>query len=259
MLLKLRKYYLLPVVFFILTTLKNSSTTWAIGNNSKFRIPQILYKGGNSKPRPEAIISLLTQIGKRTSVNVKRQKIDLKIADPSLFRFPFIYLAGNSEFNSFPKKEIKILRNYLNFGGFLLIDDNSAKVNSSFDKSVRNLISELFPRSPIRKIPRDHSIFRSFYLINRVAGRAEIKPYLEGVSIKGRTVLVYSCNDLGGAWSRNKLGYWNHDMIGNGKTHRDLSIRLGVNIALYALTLDYKKDMVHLPTILERLRRYNSP
>ena len=48
-------------------------------------------------------------------------------------------------------------------------------------------------------------------------------------------------------------------MIGNGKTHRDLSIRLGVNIALYALTLDYKKDMVHLPTILERLRRYNSP
>ena len=111
----------------------------------------------------------------------------------------------------------------------------------------------------MQKIPRDHSIFRSFYLINRVAGRAEIQPYLEGVSIKGRTVLVYSSNDLGGAWSRNKLGYWNYDMVGGGRTQRDLSIRLGVNITLYALTLDYKKDMVHLPIILERLRRYNSP
>ena len=258
MLPKFKKFYFF-LAFLTLTSAITAQKTWAIGESSKFRIPQILYQGGNSKPRPEAIISLLAQLAKRTSVNVKRQEINLKISDPSLFRYPLIYLAGDSGFKPFPKKEIKTLRNYLNFGGFLFIDDNSAKTNSDFDKSVKNLISELFPRSPMRKIPRDHSIFRSFYLINRVAGRAEIQPYLEGVSIKGRTVLVYSSNDLGGAWSRNKLGYWNYDMVGGGRTQRDLSIRLGVNITLYALTLDYKKDMVHLPIILERLRRYNSP
>ncbi len=259
MLLEFKKIIPSFLVSLILFAAIAPSSVWAIGDNSKFRIPQILYKGGNPKPRPEAIISLLAQLAKRTSVNVKRQEIELKISDPDLFHYPFIYLAGDSGFKPFPKNEINILRNYLNFGGFLLIDDNSARANSDFDKSVRNLISELFPRSPIRKIPRDHSIFRSFYLINRVAGRAEIQPYLEGVSIKGRTVLVYSSNDLGGAWSRNKLGYWNYDMVGGGRTQRDLSVRLGVNITLYALTLDYKKDMVHLPIILERLRRYNSP
>jgi len=259
LLLKSKIFNLYSLAFFIFASIIVPSQTWAIGDKSKFRIPQILYEGGNSKPRPEAVISILAQLAKRTSVNVKRQEINLKISDPSLFLYPMIYLAGDSEFKPFPKNEIKILRNYLNFGGFLIIDDNSAIKKSNFDKSVRNLISELFPRSPIRKIPRDHSIFRSFYLINRVAGRAEIQPYLEGISIKGRTVLVYSQNDLGGAWSRNKLGYWNYDMIGGGKNQRDLSIRLGVNITLYALTLDYKKDMVHLPIILERLRRYNSP
>jgi len=28
---------------------------------------------------------------------------------------------------------------------------------------------------------------------------------------------------------------------------------------MYALTLDYKKDMVHLPIILERLKRHQLP
>ncbi|MCH7651536.1 MAG: hypothetical protein IIA63_10325, partial [Nitrospinae bacterium] len=45
--------------------------------------------------------------------------------------------------------------------------------------------------------------------------------------------------------------------VGGGNRQRRLSLRLGVNIVLYALTLDYKKDMVHLPIILERLRRVN--
>ena len=43
-----------------------------------------------------------------------------------------------------------------------------------------------------------------------------------------------------------------------GYRQRQLAIRLGVNIIMDSLTLDYKKDMVHLPIILERLRRYNS-
>ena len=82
---------------------------------------------------------------------------------------------------------------------------------------------------------------------------------MEGISIKGRTVLIYSANDQAGAWSRNKLGDWNYDVMAGGYRQRQLSIRLGINIILYALTLDYKKDMVHLPIILERLRRYQSP
>ena len=230
---------------------------WALGEGSKLMIPQIQYRGGAYKPRPRGVESLLAQLAKRTSVEVKRAELDLKIMDPRLYHYPFIYLGGNAGFDPFTKEELQALRNYLNYGGFLLIDDNSSKPNSEFDTSIRKLIADLFPRIPLQKISREHSIFRSFYLINQVVGRIVVNPNLEGITAKGRTMLVYCANDLAGAWSKNKLGQWDFDMVGGGSRQRKMSLRLGINIVLYALTLDYKKDLVHLPIILERLRRYN--
>lgn len=230
----------------------------ALGDSAKLSIPQVRYKGGQFKPRPDALESLLAQLAKRTAVEVRRESLDLNLTDPRLFRHPFLYMGGDHAFEPFTPEELKALRDYLNFGGFLLIDDNSAQANSGFDDSVRHMIAELFPHTPMEKIHSDHSIFRAFYLIQDVAGRARLKPYLEGITLKGRTVLVYTNNDLAGAWSKNKLGHWDFDMIGGGASQRTQSIRLGVNIVLYSLTLDYKKDLVHLPIILERLRRYNS-
>ena len=226
---------------------------------SSLTIPRILYKGGNDGPRPEALRSLLAQIARRTSVDVNREPISLKLSDPNLFKYPFIYFGGNEHFEPFEESDLKTLRKYLSYGGFLFIDDNSTAVNSEFDRSVRRMVERMFPQMPLRNIPRDHSVFRSFYLLNTVSGRSIIKSYMEGISLKGRTVLMYSVNDQAGAWSRNKLGDWNYDVIAGGYRQRQLSIRLGINIILYALTLDYKKDMVHLPIILERLRRYQSP
>jgi len=226
---------------------------------SSLTIPRILYKGGNDDPRPEALRSLLAQIARRTSIEVNREPILLKLSDPNLFKHPFIYFGGDEAFEPFEESDLKILRKYLSYGGFLFIDDNSAVADSAFDHSVRRMVARMFPQMPLRNIPRDHSVFRSFYLLNTVSGRAIIKSYLEGISLKGRTVLMYSVNDQAGAWSRNKLGDWNYDLIAGGYRQRQLSIRLGINIILYALTLDYKKDMVHLPIILERLRRYQSP
>jgi len=231
----------------------------AAAGYSDLTLPRVIYKGGNDNARPEGLRSLLSQIARRTSIEVNREPIALKLSDPKLFQHPFIYLGGDEAFEPFADGDLKILRKYLSFGGFLFIDDNSAESDSGFDRSVQRMVKRLFPQTPLRNIPRDHSVFRSFYLLNTVSGRAIVKSYLEGVSLKGRTVLMYSANDQAGAWSRNKLGDWNYDVIAGGYRQRQLSIRLGINIILYALTLDYKKDMVHLPIILERLRRYQSP
>ncbi len=234
-----------------------TGAAYALGDASKLVIPQIKYEGGAFKPRGKAVESLLAQVAKRTSVEVKRSPLDINLSDPRLFHHPFIYLAGNEKFKEFSDSELDALRNYLSYGGFLLIDDNSTRQESAFDESVRRMLERLFPHTPLERIPRDHSIFRSFYLINQVMGRAVVNPYLEGINSKGRTVVIYSRNDLGGAWAKNKLGHWEYDMIGGGHRQRKLSIRLGINIVMYALTLDYKKDMVHLPIILERLRRFS--
>ena len=151
---------------------------------SKLTVPIIKYRGGNYKPREEAVRSLMSQLARRTSIEVSREPIEIEITDPNLYRYPFIYLSGDGAFEPFSEKELRTLRHYLGFGGFLLIDDNSSKVNSEFDASVRKMISRLFPKIPLQKISRDHSIYRSFYLINRPAGRIVLNPFLEGISVK---------------------------------------------------------------------------
>ena len=37
-----------------------------------------------------------------------------------------------------------------------------------------------------------------------------------------------------------------------GERQRELAFRLGINLAMYALCLDYKTDQVHVPFILRR-------
>jgi hypothetical protein len=38
-----------------------------------------------------------------------------------------------------------------------------------------------------------------------------------------------------------------------GERQRELAMRFGVNLVMYALTGNYKADLVHVPHILERL------
>ena len=246
------------LILVIITAVGWVSLPLAWANYYKLSIPQIKYRGGNFNPRPDVLSSFLGQVAKRTSIEVNREPIQMQVTEPALYQYPFIYMGGDDSFEPFSSNELRVLRNYLSYGGFLLIDDNSGKKDSAFDRSAREMISRLFPQVPLQKISRDHSIFRSFYLINQVAGRVNNSPFLEGIHIKGRAVLVYCANDLAGTWARNNLGHWDYDIIGGGERQRQLSIRLGVNIVMYSLTLDYKKDMVHLPIILERLRKYHS-
>ena len=77
-------------------------------------------------------------------------------------------------------------------------------------------------------------------------------PYLEGVEHDGRLVVIYSQNDLGGAWARDNFGQWEHEVVPGGGMQREMAFRLGVNMAMYALCLDYKTDQVHVPFILRR-------
>ena len=62
-------------------------------------------------------------------------------------------------------------------------------------------------------------------------------------------------NDLGGAWAQDHLGRFLNECLPGGESQRQQAFMLGVNIVLYALTVNYKQDQVHLPFILERMRR----
>src|SRR3989454_5296361 len=120
--------------------------------------------------------------------------------------------------------------------------------------SARQLDSRIVPAAQLGRVPRDHVLYKSFYLLDGPSGRVASSPDLEALELGGRLAVLYSGNDLVGALSRDSLGTWEFEVTPGGELQREKSIRLGVNVAMYALCLDYKEDQVHIPFIMKRRR-----
>lgn len=227
---------------------------FGIGKKSRFRFGQL--KLGNWNPRPTALRRMSWEIEKRTSISVTLDPVAVALTSKKLHEFPFLYLAGDREFAVPSSREIKALRRYLTYGGFLLIDSAEGTTKGAFDRSVRRLIDAVYPppAKRLQLVPGSHVIYKSFYLLQRPVGRVALSAAMEGVFRDGRLVVAYTQNDLGGAWARDNFGNWQYQCVPGGTRQRELSFRMGINAVMYALCLDYKADQVHVPFIMRRRR-----
>ncbi len=221
---------------------------------SKFHFTQVSYAGGSWDPRPRDYKRLMTALELRTSVVASYERKVVGLGDPDLFNYPMLYLAGDGAFTPFAAEERRRLRKFLKLGGTLLIDDATGSEISPFDAQIREEISLIIPEAPLQRLSRESVVFKSFYLLYSASGRKIISPYLEGATFseEDRTAVIYCRNDLGGAWSEDEFGKWEFECIPGGESQRELAFRLGINIILYALTGDYKKDQIHVPFIKRR-------
>ncbi len=231
-----------------------SGTASAIGPATKLRLAQLTYPGGNPVPRKSALRRLAWEVEKRTSVDMALEPRQVKAGGRDLFKHPFLYMGGDRKFTPFSSEALARLRRFLIYGGFLVVDSAEAQPGGEYDRGVRRLATELFPKAPLAKLPGDHTLYKSFYLLSRPLGRVATVPHLEGITQDGRTLLVYSQNDMAGAWARDNFGQWEHSVYPGGDRQRELAIRWGVNLVMYALCVDYKADQVHIPFILKRRR-----
>ena len=225
----------------------------AFGDAARLAFAQVRH-GGRWDPRPDGLGRLAWEIAKRTSIETSPVVTPIGAADPDLFRHPFAVLSSDAAVPPPAESEIAALRRYLSYGGFLFVDDASATRGGAFEQSARQIVSRVVPGGTLQKIPRDHVLYKSFYLLDGPAGRAAATPDLEGVELGGRIAILYSGNDLVGALARDSLGSWEYEVSPGGEGQREKSVRLGVNVAMYALCLDYKEDQVHIPFIMKRRR-----
>lgn len=223
----------------------------ALGESSLFEVRSVAYAGSEPRPRPTAPRRLAWEVRKRTSIDVQLEPGSSRLDDPSIFESPFLYWSGERAFDPLSEREIVGLRRFVRFGGFVLVDD-AAPEQDGFDRSVRRELARAFPSQPLRPIANTHTVFRSFYLLSRPEGRVRGPEQLEAISVGDRVAVVYSRHDLGGAWARDNLGSWLHPVTPGGEDQRERAIRLGVNVVMYALCLDYKDDQVHAPFIMRR-------
>lgn len=220
---------------------------------SPFRFARLVLPG-LPDPRPNALRRLAWELVRRTSVVTESDPAEVRPADTALFRHPFLYLAGDRGFSLPPESDLVRLRRYLTYGGFLLVDSAEGRAGGAFDESVRRLLAAVLPGELPARIPDEHVVWKSFYVLSGAPGRILAAPYVEGVERDRRLAVIYSQNDLGGAWARDGYGHWEYEVMPGGDGQREDAFRLGVNVVMYALCLDYKTEQAHIDYIL-RTRR----
>jgi len=225
----------------------------AAAGPSDLRIGQ-LRTDGEWNPRPSALRRLAWEIGQRTSIEAGLEPEPVEPDGERLFRHPLLYWAGSGPTPDWSDAAIRNVRRHLSFGGVLLIDDADAAPGGPFDGAVRAQVERLLPRAALEPIPPDHVLYKSFYLVPHQAGRRIAVPHLWGAELEERYAVIYSNNDLGGAWARDAFGRWQYEVVPGGDDQREMAFRIGVNLAMYALCLDYKDDLVHAPFIMRRRR-----
>ena len=223
----------------------------AFGAASKFTFAVIRH-GGNFDPRPTGLERIAWEVEKRTSVEVSLEPKIIDLTDPDLFNYPFLVLTGDGDFPPFSEAEREALRRHLTFGGFLLVDDASGQPGGPFDQAARRELRAILPNAKIGRIPKEHVLYKSFYLLDGPTGRVQAATAADGIDLSGRLAVVFSPNDLEGAAARDSFGNWEMEVTPGGELQREHAFRFGINLVMYALCLDYKDDQVHVPFIMQR-------
>jgi len=206
---------------------------------------------GRANPRAHGVRQLVWELMKRTSIEGQMESRPADPAGADLFQTPFLLWSCEGEVAVLSDTQQKNLRRFLSLGGFLFIDDPAAAPGGPFDRSVRAALQALFPERKLITVPRDHVLYKTFFLVDPPAGRI-LAGSLEGLPIGDRLAVVYSSNDLLGAVSKDLYGNWELACEPGGEMQRETAFRLGINLFFYAMCQDYKNDRVHLPFILRR-------
>ena len=183
--------------------------------------------GGDWYANPSSLPNLLAAIRERTTIPVAPQEIAVRLTDPELWDVAYLHATGHGNIH-WSDDELKILRRWLQQGGFLHVDDNYG-----LDESFRKEIKRLYPDRPLVEVPLDHPIYHLVY--NFPAGIPKIhehdgKPAQGfGIFVNGRLVVFYSYqSDLGDGWEDEAV---HHDPA----EKHEAALRMGVNLFAYAV------------------------
>lgn len=192
-------------------------------------IARLQYDGGGDwYANPSSIPNLLKAINERTSLKVEPTEARISLKDDRLWDHPFLHVTGHGVIK-FSDAEVLRLREYLNRGGFLHVDDNYG-----LDESFRREIARVFPDRPLVDVPLTHPIYHIVY--DFPAGLPKVhehdgKPARGfGIFIGTRLAVFYSYeSDLGNGWE--DPGTYN-----DPPALHEAALRMGVNLFVYAVT-----------------------
>ena len=201
--------------------------------------------------------------------------VDIERDDLSFY--PLLYWPMASTEKEPSPAALSKLDQFMREGGTILFDTRDAPLSSVTGgtspgvATLRRLLSKL-DIPPLEPTPADHVLTRDFYLLKEFPGRwsggqvwVEALPPQDPknpptgpVAARGGdgvSPIIMGGNDWAAAWARDEMGNPIAAVVPGGEEQRELAVRFGINLVIYALTGNYKTDQVHAPEILQRLGR----
>jgi hypothetical protein len=166
---------------------------------------------------------------------------------------------------------LRKLEAYMKGGGLVIFDTRDAMSarpgggTTPEGEQLRRMLQTLdIPE--LEPMPRDHVLTKTFYILDSFIGRYDTgttwveilppagedghRPARAGDNV---SPIVITSNDLASAWAVGRRGEAMVPLSGSDPRQREMALRAGVNLVMYALTGNYKADQVHVPALLERL------
>ena len=189
---------------------------------------------------------LSTEIGTKTSA-VPKDVVAVDIERDEIAVFPFIYWPVTANAPRLSEKAQQKVQNYINAGGLIVFDTGYAGGNAQ--NALTNMLGNVIIK-PLVQMDRKHTLTKTFYLVADLTGSRNGTIWVEAPGSRGSdNVSSVIIGDK--MWARAWVGM----AAQTNEDERNLVLRSGINMVMYALTGNYKEDQIHIPSILERLGR----
>jgi hypothetical protein len=245
----------------------------AIQATSKVTFAYVLTgDAGADEASRQGLVGLGKYLTARTAVE-PGQPFAVNIATDEITFFPIVYWPVLPNARPLPEAVLAKIDAYMKQGGMIIFDtkDFGQGVPTGYNMRgdgttpLQRMLGNLdIPR--LEPVPEHHVLTKAFYLLRSFPGRWEggqlwVEAEVPRDSDQGRQArrvdgvssILITSNDFASAWAMDERGQALYPVVPGGERQREMAFRTGVNIVMYALTGNYKADLVHMPALLERL------
>ena len=221
----------------------------------------------------------LTGLGYALRARTSYEPLEPVGVDPErddLSLYPLLYWPMDPRAKNLSPRAQSKVADFMRQGGTILFDTRDLSLgavrgaSSPGEQTLRRITGGLdMPR--LAPLPSDHVLTKAFYILRDFPGRwtggrlwvENLPPAAQGNANApgapparggdGVSPVIIGGNDWAAAWAVDANGRFLSAPSPGGELQREMALRFGINLVIYALTGNYKTDVVHAPALLQRL------